>query len=485
MRFFRRSLIGLFLLAVTVGVLAFAAQILFSAAEERRARDAQRPPARERSFAVNVVPVRAAQVTPVLTAFGELRSRRTLDLRAKAGGTIIQLSSVFEDGGVVRAGQLLMQIDPSDARDSVALATSALTEARAEARDADRSLILAQDELEAARQQAALRSRAMTRQEDLRRRGVGTDAAVEDAELAMSNALQAVLSRRQALANAENRQDLAVTGVSRAQIALAEAERRLNDTALYAAFDGTLTEVSVVQGGLVGNNEQVARLVDPADLEVVFRVSTAHYARLIDANGVLAGARVVLTLDVFGTDLTATGQITRESPAVGEGQSGRLLFARLDAPGGMRPGDFVTVEVSEPPLADVAQVPASAVDAAGRVLALGSEMRLEEHQVTVLRAQGDDVLIRAPMLEGREIVAERGPLLGAGIKVRPLRPGAQEARTMDAMVVLTPERRARLITFVEQNNRMPRDVKDRLLGQLNQDEVPARTIDRLESRIGG
>jgi hypothetical protein len=97
---------------------------------------------------------------------------------------------------------------------------------------------------------------------------------------------------------------------------------------------------------------------------------------------------------------------------------------------------------------------------------------------------------------GREVVAERSPLLGAGIKVRPIRreslpPGdaaaaaAAMAPAEPEMVELTPERRARLIAYVEKNGGMPADVKRRLLAQLNAERVPAQMVDRIESRIGG
>ena len=65
--------------------------------------------------------------------------------------------------------------------------------------------------------------------------------------------------------------------------------------------------------------------------------------------------------------------------------------------------------------------------------------------VQVVRRQGDDVLIRSRELAGRDIVAERSPLIGTGIKVRPLRPGAAETEPQaPAMVELTEERRAKL-----------------------------------------
>ena len=53
------------------------------------------------------------------------------------------------------------------------------------------------------------------------------------------------------------------------------------------------------------------------------------------------------------------------------------------------------------------------------------------------------------------------------------------------MLTLTPERRERLKSFVTENKRMPEDVKARLLGALDQDQVPAPVVQRIESRIGG
>ena len=53
------------------------------------------------------------------------------------------------------------------------------------------------------------------------------------------------------------------------------------------------------------------------------------------------------------------------------------------------------------------------------------------------------------------------------------------------MVELTPERRAKLVAFIEGNQRMPTEAKERVLGQLRQDKVPAQIVERIESRIGG
>jgi multidrug efflux pump subunit AcrA (membrane-fusion protein) len=486
MRFLRRSLTGLFLLSLTLGLLTYAGVQVRDAVQDRIAQEPRSFPQRERVFAVNVVPFSFETITPELTAFGQIESRRTLEIRAAAGGRVVEIAPEFIEGGKVNAGQELLRVDPTDAESVLLRTQSDIVDAEAEQREAERALILAQDELVAAEEQATLRERAFRRQSDLQERGVGTAAAVEVAELAAAQARQAVLSRRQAVAQAEARIDQSTTRLSRALIAQAEAQRRLDDTVIVADFAGTLTDVSVVQGRLVSSNEQVGRLIDAEALEVAFRVSTQQFARLLDETGQLQDADVTVVLDVFGTNLTARGQLSRAGAAVGEGQTGRLLFATLDAAPGFRPGDFVTVKIEEPALERVARLPASALNAANEVLVLTEEERLEVIQVTLVRRQGDDVLVRARGIEGREVVAERTPLLGAGIKVRPLREETLSAAPEEPeLLELTDERRARLTAFVESNTRMPEEARQRVLHQLTQAKVPAQVVERIESRIGG
>lgn len=483
MRFFRRSLVGLFLIALTVGLLAVGGNTIYGSLKERWAREGTQRPARERVFSVNLVRLEPATVTPVLTSFGEVRSRRTLDLRAPVGGTVVELSDDFQEGGTVRQGQLLARIDPADAQTAVDVARTDLVEAEADLIDAGNALALAQDDLTAAQEQHALRERALQRQRDLKNRGVGTEATVETAELAEASAKQAILSRRQAIQQAEAQISQTKTLIERRRINLTNAERLLSDTEVFAAFDGRLSSVTATQGGLVANNEQLAELIDPDALEVSFRVSTAQYARLLDEDGALTTAPVTVTLDVLGTDLSFAGRLTRESAAVTEGTTGRLLFAELADTRGLRPGDFVTVAIEEPVLERVALIPSTAVDAAGAVLVLGEGDRLEAGEVIVLRRQGDDVIVRARGLRGREIVAERSQLLGAGIKVKPLR-GGTEIPQAPEMVELDQDRRAKLIAFVEANGRMPKEVKSRMLNRLAEPKVPAEMVERLESRMG-
>ena len=730
MRFFGRSLIGLFMVALTAGLLALAGSTFYSALEERFSKEVKKRPARERVFSADVLTVKKTNISPVIYSFGEIRSNRTLELRAPSGGTIVMLSKSFEEGGIVGEGELLIKIDPADAQTSVDVARADLAEAEVQLVDARGSLQLSEDELSvdvaradlaeaevqlvdargslqlsedelsvdvaradlaeaevsfmdasgslqlakdelsvdvaradlaeaevsfmdasgslqlakdelsvdvsradlleaevqlmdssgyvklakeeliAAENQLELKERAFTRQKDLKRRGVVTDAAVEAAELSVSSSKQAVLSRKQAfhkaeiqleqsgnivnrkklnvsdaelsrreaiqkaklkleqsgnvvnrrklnladaglsrkeaiqkaklkleqsgnvvnrmklnLANAElsrreaiqkaklkleqsgnvvNRMKLNLANaelsrreaiqkaklkleqsgnlVSRRKLNLANAERLLSDTELYAEFGGRLAEVNVTSGGLVNNNERLAKLIDPDDLEVSFRLSTTQYNYLTDEKGLLIGSLVEVALDTMGADLKVTGTLTRESASVVEGASGRLLFAKLNEPVGLRPGDFVSVSVQEPVLKNIFIMPASAIGQNDTILLVNAEDRLEERTVELLRRQGENIVIRSDDLDGKEVVSKYSQLLGKGIKIKPIRAkvAGEEVFSGPEMVELDDKRRARLIAAVEANAYIPKNVKKKILTALSKKKVRADMIERLE-----
>jgi hypothetical protein len=133
------------------------------------------------------------------------------------------------------------------------------------------------------------------------------------------------------------------------------------------------------------------------------------------------------------------------------------------------------VQLREPALPDAALLPATAVGGDGAVLVLGPENRLEAIPVTVLRRQGDDVIIDAGPAAGREVVVERSPLLGAGIRISPVRAG---------WVTLSEAQRAELKALVE-GAELPEAEKAEVLGQLDAPQVPQGLIDRLQPPAGG
>ena len=485
MRFLGRGLIGLLLFSLALGLLGLAGNTIKVAVQDRMNQEPRAQKARERTFAVKVVPAEVTSINPTLNAFGEIQSRKTLDLRMAASGQIQELSTNFVEGGSVKSGELLVRLDDSDHQTAVDLAENNLIDAKNEVMESARNLSFSKEELAAAEEQEKLRLRALTRQKDLVERGVGTAAALENAELSASGATQAVLSRKAAVDQAKNRGAQAETRLVRAELALKDAKRKLEDTKLYAEFSGLLSGVSLVKGGIVSANERLGQLIDPEVLEVSFKISTQQYTRLLNDNGELLKAPVSVSLTNTDQGLNADGVIIRDSASVAKGQTGRQVYAKLTKSVGFKPGDFVAVKVEEPTLNWVVKLPSTALDASNNVLLLGEGERLEEAQVKLMRRQGNEVIVRSRDLSGKEIVAQRTPVLGAGIKVKAIRSGEENEVAEVEMLELTEERRAKLISAIETNGYIPKSVKERIIGQLTQPKVPADVVARIESRMGG
>lgn len=217
--------------------------------------------------------------------------------------------------------------------------------------------------------------------------------------------------------------------------------------------------------------------------------------------------------------------------------------------GTLLPGDFVTVTIVEPEMSDIAVLPSDAVNSSGRVLLLGAEDRLEAVAAEITRRQGDTVLMTGlpagreyvtiqlpqlgpgikvnPVREDAQMAAaemvtldpERQARLIAAIErngfipkdrkaqiLKRLRSGTVPKEMIERMearmgggggarvkaeggdaakIALEPQRRSKLRAFVEANERMPSEVKTRILRQLDEDEVDQALVDRLEARIGG
>ena len=483
MKFMSRGLIGLTLIIMTGGFLLAAVYVIRSSYSDDDEGRGFRGGSRERIFAVDVREVTLQSATPIISTFGEIVSGRTLELRAASSGALVHLADGFRDGGTVRAGELLFQTDPAASLATQRLNQTLLTEAQSERIEADAAIILAQDELAAAERQLGLRNDALARQKKLRARGVGTEATLETALLSASTAEQAILSKRQSLANAKARINRAQTSFERAKINLDEAQRKLDDTRVVAGFDGALIDVTAVAGGLVNANERLGRLIDPSALEVSVRLSSEEYARMSNEEGILRAANVEVQFSSIEDPIKGT--IDRVSAAVGEGQTGRAVFATLQSKDAkfLRVGDFVTVIIAEPSLDNVAVIPTSASSSVGEVLIVGDDDRIQSASVKILRQQADTLIVDPSEIVGEKLILKRAPQLGVGIRVRPNVQG-EPVQEVAKTVKLSPELQAQITTYVSANAYIPQDAKDRILKATATGEITRKMYDRMADRAG-
>lgn len=364
------------------------ALISSSAASEAAAQPAQMPVPQ-----VPVAEVVTRNVAPSVEFTGHLEATKAIELRARVGGAIDAVS--VPEGGLVRPGQLLFQIDPRPFEVALDAAKAQLQQA---------NVLLDQAETD------------FRRTETLAPNGAVSRKSLDDAQAA----------RRQRQAQVEI-----------AKAAVAAAELDLSFTRVMAPIAGRVDRVLVTEGNLVtGGNAGVATLlttiVSTDPLYVYFDIDEATYL------GFVARARAPETGRVSGRLPVKIGLMTDAGfPHTGvldflgnrvERSTGTIR-ARATVPnpdGRLTPGLFARVMLvtAEPAWTVLIDDQAIGTDQGRRyVLALGSENKAEYRPVEL-----------GPMIDGLRVVST-GLMPGEKIIVKGLvRPGMQVDPQMTSML---------------------------------------------------
>ncbi|WP_232962191.1 efflux RND transporter periplasmic adaptor subunit [Paracoccus tegillarcae] len=219
----------------------------------------------ETPLAVEFVPVQLADLSDEAALTGTLEARDSVELGFRQGGRVVEV--MVEEGDQVTAGQALARTDPVQQDQALLVAEASLASAEATRAQA---------------QQAFDRSRAMLE------RGVGTRAARDQAQQALSQAEGAVRS-----ANSQ----------------VDQARRAVDDTVLRARAASVVTGRNADPGQIVGAAQPVVSLAAFGGFEAVFQ--TPDLPNLDDA----MGARVELhPIDIDAPDMV--GKVSEIAPLV-------------------------------------------------------------------------------------------------------------------------------------------------------------------------
>jgi membrane fusion protein (multidrug efflux system) len=240
----------------------------------------------------------------------------------QTAGTVVAIHA--EDGMRVKAGQVLVELDPSDARVAYEQAVANLAATVRQVRGLYSSVDSAQADI-AARQVAVAQARADVQ----RRSGLVASGAVSPEELAHARAqLQAAeaalsasrgqLSRNRALVDATTVADQPQVRAAAAQ--LRQAYLNLQRAAIVAPVSGFVSKRSVQLGQRVQPGMAMLAIIplEQVWVEANFKETQLHDMRL--------GQPVELTADVYGNDVVFDGKLV--SLGLGTGSAFSLLPAQ-------------------------------------------------------------------------------------------------------------------------------------------------------------
>ena len=491
MNFLLRSFLGLIILSITLGFLIFGSLVLIEALKKRSEKSDNRRFQKERVFAVNVETLNKQIASPKILSYGEIYSKRMLEIRPLVSGRLDYVSEKFVEGGYVKSGDILFRLNQKDYLNELEIAEIDLEDTKAQLSEAISKLDYANLEFEVSESQLNLRKNALDRQTQLAESGLITSSQLENTQLAYSSSKQQFLNKQNLVKSSKNAIDKLKIQLKRRSISIDKAKRNLDETEIKAPFDGIIASVNILPGSVINKNEKLGTLLDPNSLEVMFNLSANEFARVIDKDGKLLNLDITAYLKLSNNDIPFSGKIERINPEIINIGSGRKLFASINLGENktLRPGDFVVLEIKEPSLKNITVLPSSAVTIDGKIFILEEDNRLKEIEVTILRRQGNEVIVSGAPTD-KEYVMQRSPQLGNGLKIKPLRKKDREISNSvnlsknNELVTISPEKQKKLINILDKLDRMPKSVKDRLYEEINSGKIKAKTLKRLEKNMG-
>lgn len=355
-------------------------------------KEAEPPAAGKPQVGVVTLATRPVQLTTELP--GRTAAYRVAEVRPQVSGIVTK--RLFTEGGQVRAGQQLYQIDPALYQASYNSQQAALARAQAQLKTAG---LLVQ------RYKPLAESRAVSRQ------------AYDDA----------VAARDQAAAD-----------VQAAKAALETARISLVYTKVLSPIDGIIGRSSITEGALVTANQAAAlasvQQIDPIYVDVtqssvdLLRLKSALESGLLQRQAGKDSARVTLTL-ADGSQYGHEGTLQFSEVTVDEGTGSVTLRAVFPNPDNkLLPGMFVRARIIEGTVPQGVLAPQRGItrDQRGRPTALvvNAENKVELRVLTVDRAIGDQWLVTSGLQAGEKLIVEG---------VQNVRPGVDvQAREFDA-----------------------------------------------------
>ena len=373
----------------------------------------------ERNWLISASPAVIADRQPDLLAYGEIVAQRDVEMRTLVAGQITAVGENFVDGGVVRAGDLLVQTDSFEFDAAVTERTAQVKEAEARLAEIAAQIAAEISNLTFDREQLEIAEREWQRRDVLAKDKIISEKALDDARLARNERARTVSlgeSNLQMLRANGGRQQAVIV---QTEVGLKRARRDLRNTRLLAPFDGFLTETSAAIGKRMPVNGQVARLIDLNHLEAKFHLSDDEFGRLVKPPENLIGRRARALWRVGNETFEYAAEIARVGAEIDAASGGVQAYARIDTAGqltALRPGAFVEVILQDRLYRQVARLPESALHDNEKVYVIEAG-RLQLRLVELVARIGNDVLVHGELAHGETVATTRFPGIGPGVKV--------------------------------------------------------------------
>jgi membrane fusion protein, multidrug efflux system len=360
--------------------------------------------------AIQTMPVEVVNRSDILRLTGTLIADERSSVASNVSGIAAEVR--VDRGSIVKKNDVMVQIDPTDAKNKLAEGQALLEELKARlGLEGNLANFNPEDEPEIrlAKASADLAASNLRRAKDLYSRKVMSAEAYDQTQTEFELASQRY---RQALLQIKQVYQMYRT----AQIKLGILEKAVADTTIRAPFDGLVAEKLVAVGEQISAGMQATKVVTLVRIDPL-RLSLTVPQQNIGC--IEVGQTVRFHVDSF-PDRTFSATVRFIAPVVANDTRSMVVEAVVpNADRALRPGLFATAELVLPKKGAEVFVPTSAVQKLGEVarVFVVRDGAAREQVVALGDADKDKVQIKAG-LSGKEMIVARPELVHDGDAVR-------------------------------------------------------------------
>jgi HlyD family secretion protein len=224
----------------------------------------------------------SGELVQTVVASGRVVSPQRVTVALQGTGRVLRVAVV--EGQTVQQGQLLIELDNSDNRASLAQATAAVAQARARLRQlGELSQPQAAQALAQAQATAVQAAKTLARNRDLVAQGFISQAAADDSQRALDVAVSQVASAQaQAKSNAPSGSDAALAQAALAQAVAGQqlASVKLAQGEVLAPSSGVLISRDVEAGDIVQPGKALMVLAASGQTQVLIQIDEKNLSKI-------------------------------------------------------------------------------------------------------------------------------------------------------------------------------------------------------------
>jgi RND family efflux transporter MFP subunit len=265
---------------IVVGVLAFGLGVGIFAGLVATKPEAPRKPRTDTPIPVQFVTAQSVAVGRPWDGFGTARAMQAAEIRSEVSGLVVNRPLAIEPGVDVRAGEVIVEIDPTDYESAVARLEAVLASLQAQMESLGIEESSLREQVALASQASELAERDVSRAREAARGGAAVEREIDTLLSTLTRTKREEAQLARSLAEIPSRRASLGAQIDAERANLRRANEDLRRTRIVAPFAGTLQSVGFREGERVNVGEQVARLVSLARIETPLRVPVSALADL-------------------------------------------------------------------------------------------------------------------------------------------------------------------------------------------------------------